>query len=689
MKRFWQRIRRRPSHAVKVTRARGATSDWRTMLKQRAAVTGVVCACWMVSIEARLVYLQVIQRTELVDRAERQQMRTIKPSAKRGDILDRRGHVLATSVEADSIYAVPTLIGDEHAAAEKLCQALAPCKPSERQDLIERLSKQRNFAYVRRQVTPEEARRVAALNLDGVGFLKESRRFYPNKELGAHLLGFVGLDNKGLGGIESAYDAQIRGQEGRILVHADAKKHAFNRLERPPTAGATIELTIDEYLQHVAERELKAGVVANRAASGSVVVMDPHTGEILAMASSPTFNPNVYRESSEMDRRNRAVQDLYEPGSTFKVVTASAAIEEKVMPANTIIDVSAGQIRIGSRIVHDAHTWGPLSFTDVIVKSSNVGAIKIGFKLGPERLSDYVQRFGFGRPIAPDFPSENPGIVWERTKWTDTALASVSMGYQVGVTPLQMAAAVSSIANGGEYVEPRVLRAVYRSGRRFDVKPKVLRRAITADTSAALTAIMEQVVERGTGTLAKIPGYTIAGKTGTANKLVNGHYTNDTYASFVGFVPSRNPVATILVMLDSPNGNNGHFGGPVSAPIFRRIAEATLRHLAVPLSINPPAPILVARGEEGAITPGAPPSMMTPVVNFVADSSPQTVPDVRGLSARAALHRLAAVGVAARLSGDGFVVAQDPPPGTAIEDGAQCRLTLQRSPLSSSSGQEP
>jgi len=674
---------------VKVSRARGATSDWRTMLKQRAAVTGVVCACWMVSIEARLVYLQVIQRTELVDRAERQQMRTIKPSAKRGDILDRRGHVLATSVEADSIYAVPTLIGDEHAVAEKLCQALAPCKPSERQDLIERLSKQRNFAYVRRQVTPEEARRVAALNLDGVGFLKESRRFYPNKELGAHLLGFVGLDNKGLGGIESAYDAQIRGQEGRILVHADAKKHAFNRLERPPTAGATIELTIDEYLQHVAERELKAGMVANRAASGSVVVMDPHTGEILAMASSPTFNPNVYRESSEMDRRNRAVQDLYEPGSTFKVVTASAAIEEKVMPANTIIDVSAGQIRIGSRIVHDAHTWGPLSFTDVIVKSSNVGAIKIGFKLGPERLSDYVQRFGFGRPIAPDFPSENPGIVWERTKWTDTALASVSMGYQVGVTPLQMAAAVSSIANGGEYVEPRVLRAVYRSGRRFDVKPKVLRRAITADTSAALTAIMEQVVERGTGTLAKIPGYTIAGKTGTANKLVNGHYTNDTYASFVGFVPSRNPVATILVMLDSPNGSNGHFGGPVSAPIFRRIAEATLRHLAVPLSINPPAPILVARGEEGTITPGALPSMMTPVLNLVADSSPQTLPDVRGLSARAALHRLAAVGVAARLSGDGYVVDQDPPPGTAIEDGAQCRLTLQRSPLSSSSGQEP
>jgi cell division protein FtsI (penicillin-binding protein 3) len=648
----------------------------------------MILAVWMVSIEVRLVFLQVLQRGELVDRAERQQMRTIKPSAKRGDILDRRGHVLATSVEADSIYAVPTAIGDEAAAAEKLCQALAPCKPGERQDLIERLSKQRNFTYVRRQVTPDEARRVAALNLDGVGFLKESRRFYPNKELGAHLLGFVGLDNKGLGGIESAYDTQIRGQEGRILVHADAKRHAFSRFERPPTAGATIELTIDEYLQHVAERELKAGMAANRAASGSVIVMDPHTGEILAMANLPTFNPNVFRESSEIDRRNRAVQDLYEPGSTFKVVTASAAIEEKVMPADTIIDVSAGQIRIGARIIHDAHTWGPLSFTDVIVKSSNVGAIKIGFKLGTERLSEYVQRFGFGRPVAPDFPSENPGIVWERAKWTEDALASVSMGYQVGVTPLQMAAAVSSVANGGEYVEPRVLRAVYRSGRRYEVTPKVVRRTVTANTSAALTAIMEQVVERGTGTLAKIQGYTIAGKTGTANKLVNGHYTNDTYASFVGFVPSRNPVATILVVLDSPSGSNGHFGGPVSAPIFRRIAEATLRHLAVPLSINPPPPVLVARNE-GAINAAALPSSTAPVVNLVADTHPGTVPDVRGLSARAALHRLAAVGLTARLSGDGFVVAQEPSPGAPIEDGAQCRLTLQRSPLPTQADQEP
>ncbi len=675
MKRIW----RLGSRHAKQPGGRGSGSDWRATLKQRTAIAAGTLALWIVAIEARLVYLQVVQHAELVDRAERQQMRTRPLSAKRGDILDRRGRVLATSVDADSVYAVPSAISDDRVAVDRLCAALDPCKAAERQELLERLSTQRNFAYVRRQVTPEEARRVAALNLDGIGFLRESRRFYPNKELGAHVLGFVGLDNKGLGGIESAYDSQIRGREGQILVHADAKRHAFSRFERPPTIGATIELTIDEYLQHIAERELTAGILANRAESGSAIIMDPHTGEILAMANEPTFNPNVYRESSDADRRNRAVQDLYEPGSTFKVVTASAALEEKVMPTDAMIDVSAGQVRIGSRIVRDVHKYGPLSFTDVIVKSSNVGAIKIGFRLGTDRLSEYVQRFGFGRPIAPDFPSENPGIVWERAKWTEDALASVSMGYQVGVTPLQMAAAVSSIANGGEYVEPRALRAVYREGRRYEVKPKVLRRTIGADTSAALTAIMEQVVERGTGTLAKISGYTIAGKTGTANKLVNGHYTNLTYASFVGFLPSQDPAVTILVVLDSPNGSNGHFGGPVSAPIFRRIGEATLRYLAVPPSINRLPPVLVARNEERD---------ERPVVNLVSDKPAGTVPDVRGMSARAALHRLVAVGLSARLSGDGFVVAQDPLPGSAIEEGAQCHLTLQRGPLPRSSGAE-
>ena len=636
---------------------------------------------WAVGIEGRLVYLQVFDYTDLVKRAERQQLQTIPIAAKRGDIVDRRGRVLATSVDADTIYAVPSAIDNEAEVVAKLCTAFGDCTKAERQDLVERLKKQRNFAYVRRQVTVEDAQRVKALNLDGIASQKESRRYYPNKELAAHLLGFVGLDNKGLGGIESAYDSQIRGKEGKILVHTDARRHAFSRFERPPTAGSTIELTIDEYLQHIAERELHAGVVANHAVGGSAIIMDPHTGEILAMANEPTFNPNVYRDFSETARRNRAVQDLYEPGSTFKVVTASAAIEERIMPFDALIDTNPGQIRIGSRVVSEAqgHNYGTISLTDVIVHSSNVGAIKIGLKLGPDRLSDYVQKFGFGRPVSPDFPSESPGIVWERTKWTDSALASVSMGYQVGVTPLQMAAAVSSVANGGEYVEPRVVRAAYRDDRRYEVKPKVLRRAISADTAASLTTIMEQVVERGTGKgFAEIPGFTVAGKTGTANTLVNGRYSNNTYASFVGFVPSRDPKVTILVMLDSPHGLTSHFGGPVSGPIYRRIAEATLRYLGVAPTVNPVPPVLVARRDEApAETAGR--AQESPIVNVLVEAAAGTVPDVRGMSARDAMRKLVKAGLSAHMSGDGFVVSQDPAPGEPIANGGVCRLALDRS----------
>ena len=319
-----------------------------------------------------------------------------------------------------------------------------------------------------------------------------------------------------------------------------------------------------------------------------------------------------------------------------------------------------------------------LSLSDVIVKSSNVGAIKIGFKLGTDRLSAYVERYGFGRPVSPDFPGENGGIVWDRAKWTDSALASVSMGYQIGVTPLQMAAAVSSVANGGQYVQPRVLRALYRDNRRYAVRPKVQRRPISVESAAALTTIMEQVVERGTGRPAQIGGYTIAGKTGTANKLVNGRYSNDTYASLVGFLPSRDPAVTIVVVLDTPRGKNGRFGGPVSAPIFKRIAEATLQYVGIAPTINPQPPVLVARRQEGSPLPSLSDPISPPVASLVSDGPPGVVTDLRGMSARDAIHRLVKVGLSASISGDGTVVSQDPPPGSPLDEGGLCRLSLAR-----------
>jgi cell division protein FtsI (penicillin-binding protein 3) len=666
-----------------------ARPDWRATLKRRTIVAVALFGAWAVGIEARLAYLQTMLRPALEARAERQHKRTPTAPAKRGDIVDRRGRTLATSVDADSIYAVPSGFENPQAVVAALCGALGDCTARERQRLVDRFSTQRAFAFVRRQVSPDEARRVAALNFDGIGFIKESRRFYPNKELAAHLVGYVGIDNNGLGGIESAYDSQIRGKAGMLLVNTDARGQVFSRFERPPTVGASIELTIDQYLQHIAERELHAGVVENRAAGGSVIIMDPRTGEILAMANQPTFNPNAFASFSDEERRNRAVQDLYEPGSTFKLITASAAIEEKVVPVDSWIDTSPGLIRIGSNAIHDTGDHGMLSFSDVIADSSNVGAVKVGFRVGVDRLSRFIDRYGFGRPVSPDFPGESPGIVWDAAKWTELALAEVSIGYQIAVTPLQMVSAVSAIANGGEYVEPRVVRAMYRDNRRYVVRPKIVRRAVTADTAATLTGIMEGVVDHGTAISAQIPGYTIAGKTGTAAKLVNGHYSKTDYnASFVGFVPSQKPALAIIVVVDSPRAN-GYYGGVVAAPIFKRIAETGLRYLGVAPTINPAPPVLLARQTPAPVAAAEPVVDRRPVVSAAADDGPRTIPDLRGMSAREATRVLARIGLSARVSGHGFVASQRPAAGTPFEAGDICQLELSRVPPRLAEDQTP
>jgi cell division protein FtsI (penicillin-binding protein 3) len=654
--------------------------NWRTTIRSRLLVGASIFMLWAACIQARLLYLQVHRHQDLQARAENQSARTMDISAKRGDILDRHGRVLAYSVDADSVYGVPSEIENAGKTAAMLCEALTDCAPKEQDELTARLRRKRAFVYVRRRVTPPQATRIAELGIDGVGFIKEDRRFYPKKHLAAQLLGFVGLDNTGLAGIEAAYDSQISGSLGKLLYQTDARGRAFSRLERPPTAGATVELTIDEYLQHIAERELRDAVASNRAAGGTVLIMAPKTGEILALANEPTFNPNAYRSATPEHWRNRAVQDIYEPGSTFKVVTASAALEEHMIGVDDIIDVSGGKIRFGSRVIDDTHDYGTLSFTDVLVKSSNVGAIKVGLSLGAERLGLYVRRFGFGRALSPDFPGETPGIVWDPRKLDNSALASMSMGYQVGVTPLQMVAAVSSVANGGDLIQPRVVRALIRDGKRIDVKPTILGRTISKDTAITLTGIMEQIVERGTATQAQIAGYTIAGKTGTASKLVNGRYSHtDYYASFVAFLPSRNPVATIIVVIDSPHAR-GYYGGPIAGPVFQRIAEATLRHLGVPPTLNASPPVLVARRTEQ-------PQIQThtrrdaSIVQVGTNGNARDLPDLRGLSAREALRVLTKIGLIARLTGNGVVTSQTPSAGTPIEPGMACELKLERTPV--------
>ncbi|MFN2445720.1 MAG: penicillin-binding protein [Vicinamibacterales bacterium] len=657
--------------------------NWRSTIAKRLVVTSVVFAIWTAVILGRLLFLQTVRHEDLTARAERQQLRTITAPAKRGEIVDRHGRLLAYSVDADTIYAVPTEIGDADTTAAALCGAFGDCSRKDLAALKERLVRQRAFVYVKRRVSPEEAGRVAALRLEGIGFMKESRRFYPNRDLGAHLLGYVGLDNTGLSGLEAAYDKVMLGKPGTVLVQADARRHVYDRVERAATAGGSLELSLDEQLQYIVERELAVGVRENDAQGGTAILMDPHTGEILAMASAPTFNPNDYNGASELSRRNRAVQDLYEPGSTFKLVTASAAIEEQVFRPDTPIDVSSGIIRLGHRIIdeYNGHRYGVLSLTDVIVKSSNVGAVKMGLKLGAERLGLYVNRFGFGRAGSRDFPGENPGIVWNPANLGESAVASMSMGYQVAVTPLQMLAAASAVANGGNLLEPRVVRAVTRNGVRTPVAPKIVRRAITPATAAEVTAIMEAVVERGTAKSARIPGFTIAGKTGTAEKLIDGRYSKtQNMASFVGFLPSRQPVFSLVVVIDAPRAI-GRTGGVAAAPVFKRIAEAALRHKGIPLSIAPEPPVVVARRESSRVTPVADTHDTRPILALaMAGPTEASVPDVRGLGARDALRTLARLGLRAEMQGAGIVIEQVPDPGAPFDPGALCTLVLHRNP---------
>lgn len=663
-------------------------TEWRRVVRQRMVVIGVVFAVWTSGIEARLVYLQVVQHKEHVARAELQQNRTVVVHPRRGEILDRNGELLAYSVDADTIYAVPPEIDDPAGTASALCEVLDACAKSEAIDT--RLRRSKAFVYVKRQVSLDEARRVADLGLAGVGFLAEDRRYYPNRELAAHLLGYVGIDNQGLSGIESTYDRDISGSPGQVLIQIDALGRAFSRIERPPTAGATVELTIDKYLQHIAERELRAGVDAYNADAGAVVILDPNTGEVLALASEPTFNPNTFKDATPEQRRNRVVQDIYEPGSMFKVVTASAAFEEQLVRPDEVFDVSAGAIQVGRDLIRDFHTYGNLSFTDVMVKSSNVGAIRVGLRLGPERLSRYVRRFGFGQSLSQDFPAESPGIVWNPASLNDRAVASIAMGYQVSVTPFQMAAAVAAIANGGELLEPRILQAVTQNGVREIPERRVIRRAVSPETATEITRIMEAVVERGTATRAQLPGYTVAGKTGTAEKIVDGKYSHyDHNASFVGFVPSDRPRLVILVMIDTPrsaiiNGNRqrAYTGGLVAAPIFQRIAEAALRHLAVTPTVKAVSQELVIHDKSFSVSPQVFVSTHSESVGGRrADTlmnKAGVMPDLRGLSMRDAVNAAGRLGLRIEFLGNGVVAHHEPVPGTAIERGATTTAWLHR-----------
>jgi cell division protein FtsI (penicillin-binding protein 3) len=656
-------------------------TGWRRTVRLRGAVVLCGLGLWGVVLQGRLVHLQVVRHDDLQQQALRQQQDARPLEAQRGDIVDRQGRLLAYSVDAERIGIFPRLTEDRARTVAAVCAALGDCTREERAKLLRDVTTRSTYTPVRRarSLAPEQVARVRALGLRGVAIDHDTRRFYPARDLAAHVLGYVSSDNRGIGGLEHVYDKTIRGVAGEALVSVDANRTAFDSIvRRDPVPGATLELTIDLEAQHVAERELRAGVEASDAKGGTAIVMNPYTGAILAVASYPAFNPNHGRATNPDAELNRAIQTAYEPGSTFKIVTAAAALEERVVRPEEIIDTGPGFIAIPgrARLIKDDHPIGAATFEQVVVNSSNVGSVKVAQRLGVERMVRYVERFGFGERRAPDFSGVSAGL-WDPNNLGASGLASVAMGYQIGVTPLQMVTAVSAVANGGLLMEPRVVGAVIRGGRREPIAPRTVRRVVEPSTAATLTAMLEGVVTDGTGKAAAIPGFMAAGKTGTAKKAGEGGYGANGYmGSFVGFVPSRRPEYTILVVIDTPR-KGSYYGGVVAAPVFRRIAEALLLRAGVAPTINPEPPIVVAAGAPRRPVPVAPrtPAIL-PVV--LTSGGPALTPDVRGLSLRQAVGMLQQAGIAARVSGHGRVVRQTPSPGSPVDTGAWSAIELSR-----------
>jgi cell division protein FtsI (penicillin-binding protein 3) len=536
--------------------------------------------------------------------------------------------------------------------------------------------------WVRRKVDPSTAQRVRELQLDGVGFLTENRRYYPKRELASQVIGYVGLDNAGMSGIEYAFNGQIRGREAKVLVRSDARRRPMETTEKPSTDGQTVVLTLDESIQYVAETELDRAMAETSSISGIVVVMDPRSGEILAMANRPTFNPNRFGAFSSARWKNRAVADAYEPGSMFKVITAAAGLQEKLVSPDEIIDCGGGGIEIAGIRINDHAVFYNIPFRDVIAHSSDVGAVRVGQRLGRDNFNRYMRNFGFGAQTGIDLPGESAGLLRPPAKWSALSLASMSFGQEVGVTALQMTTAMAAVASGGYLMKPLIVKQIEDGSGRVvkQFKPMAVRRVLEADTVDTLTDILHGVVTGGTGRKAAINGYTVVGKTGTAQKVdPSGHYSMiDHVASFVGYVPASRPALVVLVSLDSPRGPRNE-GGDVAAPVFQRVAEQALRQLQVPPDDGERVLHMMAAAPQLAQTVAYRPSEAPGIPD--GSSDPRVMPDLRGASAREAALAAARRGLVVKLEGSGEVVAQKPEPGTEIENGMTCVLSLSREPL--------
>jgi cell division protein FtsI (penicillin-binding protein 3) len=555
----------------------------------RLYVLSGIFVLWCLGICLRLVYLQVFRYGSFEQRAQHQQQRTEEVSPRRGIIFDRQGRELAMSINVDSVFAVPS----EMPKPGSTISLVARITRQDPRELLAKCEASKSFCWLARKPDPEISARIRALNLRGVYFQKESKRYYPKSELAAQVLGYVGMDDAGLSGIERQYENQLHGRPGQMLISVDARKKYFGSVEKQPESGQNVVLTIDEKVQYIAERELEAAMRDTHAEAGTVIVENPHTGEILALANRPTFNPNLSREITPARLKNHAVSDVYEPGSTFKLVTISGALEEKVTRPDEMFDCQMGSIVYNGMRIRDSKPHGLLTVSDVLAESSDVGSIKIGLRLGDDRFYKYIRAFGFGQQTGIELPGETRGLTKPVSRWSKVSIAAISMGQEIGITPLQLAGLISTMANDGVYVAPRIMAATIQpqsAPRTIAFHPLTERRVISSLTAAQMRQMMQRVVLHGTGKKALLIGYSSAGKTGTAQKVdpTTHAYSHTKYvASFAGFAPINNPAITVAVVLDSAVGL--HQGGQVSAPVFSKIAQQVLEYLHTPHDLEIPA----------------------------------------------------------------------------------------------------
>jgi len=640
----------------------------------RLGIAKILFLAMFLVIAGRAFQLQVLQGEKLMRLGERQHLKEWIVLPKRGALLDRAGEPLALSMESQSVYARPHRVQDPDKLSQRLAQILN-LRPA---DVKQKLTSDKPFVWIKRQVSSPEAEKIQALNPAGIGMFYEPNRHYPQGQLAGQLIGFVGRDSEGLEGLELKYNDYIRGEAGSSITERDALGRrvlvqGVERLRIPP--GSDIHLTLNTSIQHIAEKELEAAILKYRAKAGVAIVMEPFTGEVLALANYPSFDPNNYSKQSAEQRRNRAVTDSFEPGSTFKTILAAAALEEGVVGKDDLFYCEMGKYSYAGKFIHDTHPHGWLSFSKILQVSSNIGFTKVAEKLKKDRYFKYIEKFGFGQVSGIDVPGEVPGLLRRSESWSAIDLATHAFGQGISTTPMQMVMAYAAIANGGFLMRPYVTRRVVSPQGEIvlENQPHVVRRVISEKSSKSLASMLRDVTnEGGTGVMANVDGFEVAGKTGTAQKAdpVHGGYAaKKRVASFIGFVPANDPRLVALVLIDEPEMNV--YGGVVAAPVFRNIAQAALRHLAV-------AP------QQGAVVP-VPPSQseallrrpVKPNNSAGMDPGGDATPDFVGLSLREALEKAQTLKVKLRLQGNGYVVKQSPQAGGHWNEESVVVLNLQ------------